>query len=248
MDQSNNGVETKVDATAQTAPAGESTGVETPKVDETTEPVAPKAEENTPIDYKAELTAAQERIKKAERTIVDLKRQEKQNISATSDVDLDFQVQLTPEEMTRKIESEVNARLESFKKDITADVFEEELARTTDNTDERELTRFHYENSIKQSGVSRQAIAQDLKRARLLANERALYKENLELKAALIAKQTAGKATTGTNQDRQEADEPEPKFTPQERALLQRNADKQGLSLKEYIRRNRSSLTAPLNT
>jgi hypothetical protein len=232
----------KVDET--TAPASEETNtqaVETNEVDETTETIAAESEQNE-IDYKAELEAAQTRLTQAEHVIVDTKRQLKEAQTSTADVNVEYENQPTSSELLDQLRAEQQSELSQFKKDLTQDILNDEIARASSNPDEQALIKFHYENSIKQSGFSRAAIQADLESAKLLANKKRLIKENSELKEALKAKHSAGKVAGGSNQDPQVQDD-ELKLTPEEKSLMQRHADKAGISLREYLKRNKSKLT-----
>jgi hypothetical protein len=244
MSNDNQEVENQVDdTTAQQASTEETNteAVETNQVDDTTEPIAAEAESNE-IDYKAELEAAQKQIAQAEHTIVETKRKLKEATSSTAEVEVDYSTEPTREEIAEQLRAEQQAELDKFKKELTQDTVETEINNLSSNPDERALIRFHYENSIRQSGFSRAAIQADLELAKLAANKKRLIKENAELREALKAKNSVGKAAGGSNQDQQVVDD-EPKFTPAEMALIKRHAEQAGISVKEYIKRNKSSLT-----
>lgn len=239
--------EAKVEPT--TPPAPEETNTQednASQVDETAESVA-SAEQTNEIDYKAELEAARTQLSQAEHTIVETKRKLKEATSTgPDDVVIEPVTEPTSDELAAQIRAENQADLTKFKQELTQDVLEEELSNLSKNPYEQALIQLHYENSIKQSGYSRKAIQADLKAARAIANQKRLEKENSELKQTLIAKNTAGKAAGGSNQD-QQVIEDEPNLTPAERAFLKRQADKQGISLKEYLRRNKNKLTTTTN-
>lgn len=61
----------------------------------------------------------------------------------------------------------VDERLNSFQSQA---VLEDELARITDNPDERELVRLVYENDLKVSGASRDEVKTALRKALAIAN------------------------------------------------------------------------------
>lgn len=242
-------VETE-ETTSQPASTESNTkGVETTAAETTAKTDAPKSETNDQVDYKAELEAAQERIKQAEHTIVQTKRENKElkrSTTSTSNEDIDPDTFETPElrlERERaELRQEYDSKLSKLAADLTADTFEEELASLTQNSDEAALIKFHYENSLKQSGVSRKAIREDLRKARTLANQRKLEIDNAELKESLKAKHSAAKPVTGTNQDPQKPDE-QPKFSPQEKAVIERRAAAAGMSFAEYVRKHKTELT-----
>lgn len=166
--------------------------------DDTADPTASEDETNE-VDYETELAAEKGRREKAEEKIVKMKRQSK-------DVDIDTLV-----------EEKVNAKLQDSVPDLLADV----LTGIADNK-ERELVKYHYENSIKPTGFTTLAIQKDVARARLIANEAKLTKENSELKIALKAKHSTGNAGMGSNQDKQSFEE-EPNYSEADKKLMKRH-------------------------
>ena len=175
----------------------EETSDQTGSTDETNEELETEADETAKpssevetneIDYEALLEAETTRREKAEKKIVDMKRAEK-NGDEYED----------PDEL---INQRIDERVSKALQDSSTDTVEDTLSSITDNDKERALIKFHYENSIKQSGYSKAAIAQDLQRAKLIANESKIRKENSELKEALKAKASLGRGSSGTNQDR----------------------------------------------
>jgi len=225
-------------------------GVETNEADDTASSEAPKSEPTEPVDYKAEFDRVSKQLEQAEHVIVDTKKKLKDKTIAPASDPADDTEFATAEELTKNIETSVRTQLQAefeerearLRADFRADVIAEELTALTTNPDEQRLIQLHYDKTIRPTGLSRQAIRQDLRRARLLANESRLTRENEELKEALKAKNSTGPASAATNQERTEPED-EPKMTPQERALLARRAAAQGISTKEFIRRNRSKLT-----
>lgn len=187
-----------------TAPAPEPVNKEENATTETT-PTPASGETVEPIDYKAELDAATKRLQQAEHVIEETKRENKELKNANSTTEQPVEFLGTEEELQNRIRSEAekiaDSKLQAFKNDILGDVLTEELSKMSSNPDEQALIRFHYENTIRQSGASRAAIAQDLATASAIANKKLIQKENTELKAALVAKNTAGKGSIGTNQD-----------------------------------------------
>lgn len=139
------------------------------------------------VDFEAELAAERERREKAEKKIVELKRQSKEG---GKEVDIEALV-----------EEKVNAKLQ----DSASDMLENSLANIPD-AKERELVAYHYKNSIRHTGYTPLAIQKDVARSRLLANEKSLLRENSEMKLALKAKHSVGRGA-GSNQDREIEDE-----------------------------------------
>lgn len=174
-------------------------------------------EKTNEIDYEALLAAETTRREKAEKKIVDMKRAEK-NGDEYED----------PDEL---INQRIDERVSKALQDSSTDTVEDTLQSITDNDKERALIKFHYENSIKQSGYSKAAIAQDLERAKLIANESKIRKENSELKEALKARASMGRGSSGTNQDRATVDDR--KFSKEDLAFMQKHGIK-----KEDVKSN----------
>ena len=175
--------------------------------DDTADPTASEDETNE-VDYEAELATEKKRREGAEQKIVDMKKQSKDG----GDVDIDTLV-----------EEKVNAKLQDSAKDLLADV----LTGVTDEK-ERELVKYHYENSIKPTGFTTLAIQKDVARARLIANEGKIAKENSEMKIALKAKHSTGNAGMGSNQDKTTFEQ-EPNYSPADKKLMERH----GLTSKD---------------
>ena len=72
-----------------------------------------------------------------------------------------------PEEDDNTVLKLVDERLNRFQSQA---VLEDELARITDNPDERELVRLVYENDLKVSGASRDDVKSALRKALAIAN------------------------------------------------------------------------------
>ena len=177
------------------------------EVDETTNPPASEDETNE-VDYEAELAIEKKRREGAEQKIVDMKKQSKDGV----DVDIDTIV-----------EEKVNAKMQDSATDLLADV----LTGIT-NEKERNLVKYHYENSIKPTGFTTLAIQKDVARARLIANEGKIAKENSEMKIALKAKHSTGNAGMGSNQDKTTFEQ-EPTYSPADKKLMERH----GLTSKD---------------
>ncbi len=169
------------------------------------------------IDYAAELERERklrkeesEALKKAEDKIVQLKREKKNEEKDEDD----------PYGLNELVDERIAAAVGSIKQQIVGDVIEEELDRLSSSASEKELIKFHYENTIKQSGASRKSIISDLEKAKLLANHKRIEKESQEaINTALNRPEISTSA--GSNQDKIRPDA-EPKFNPQELEILKR--------------------------
>jgi len=79
------------------------------------------------------------------------------------------------------------------------EALEEELSKI-DSPKKRELVKYHYENSIQKSGMSRQSVRDDMQKALAIVNATALLKRSNEEKEARIAKKTVGKGISSGSQ------------------------------------------------
>lgn len=186
------GVETEVDTTTiQPAPVDETKeGVE---IDVDNDSQAPVDE----VDYKAELEKVQANLEKAEHKIVELKTKKEEPDEFSF---VDEPVEDIDSKIAIKVKEALDATRAEMAKDLMGDVVENELSNLTSNEDEKRLIKLHYENSIKQSGLSREAIKEDLRKAYLIANQSKFLKENKEMKEALKAKNSIQNSSIGTNQ------------------------------------------------
>lgn len=187
--------------TVQSAPAEQTENKEeaqpAPVVEgETTQESKPE------VDYAAELEKAQSKLEKAGNTIEKIKKENKE-----LKIDDDEYI-VYHEEIDKQVEAKVAETMNSVRTDLASDTIESTLESLSANVDERALIKHHYENSLKQTGFSRQAIMQDLQNARLLANRQTLSKENTELKAALTAKASTGNSSRGANLDKANINKP----------------------------------------
>ena len=188
--------------TVQSAPAEQTENKEeaqpAPVVEgETTQESKPE------VDYAAELEKAQSKLEKAGNTIEKIKKENKELKTDDDDEYIDYQ-----KEIDKQVALKVKETMTSVRTDLASDTIESTLESLSANVDERALIKHHYENSLKQTGFSRQAIMQDLQNARLLANRQTLSKENTELKAALTAKASTGNSSRGANLDKANINKP----------------------------------------
>lgn len=152
---------------------------------------APAQSESPEIDYKAELEKAQEKLKKAEYTLY------KKNVEAKAK-----EVEAAPEvDIDSRVEESVNKRLSQITQDFTADAIDSALDAVSGSAEERSLVRFHYDNSIQRTGVSKTQIFEDMQKAKLLANAPKYLKENKEMQESLKSKRTTSMSSMGANVD-----------------------------------------------
>lgn len=203
MDKTINGVaDTTEVKVGDKAPVAEGDQTVTTKADETAAQTA-VVEETTEVDYGAELERVKKERddaiigkKKAEDKIVKLKRDGKQKVETEGFED---DIPETPD-VKEIIRQEVEIERDKMRLELAQDSIEAELEKISDPK-ERELVKFHYENTIRTTGISRQAIRNDLERARLLANAPKVKKTLDEVKESAKSKATTRSVSAGNNQD-----------------------------------------------
>lgn len=130
-----------------------------------TEVVETKVETEN-IDYKAELEKEQKARKKAEDTIVHLKKQKKEEKQTSGEIEEPEEAPMVP---VSQVEEIVKKHTFELKRELSKSQVEAELSKI-DDSNLRELAKFHYENSIVPSGD----VKADLENALALANKRKL--------------------------------------------------------------------------
>jgi len=113
-----------------------------------------------------------------------------------------------------KAESEIN----QMRQVLFSDIVDEEIAKVSLSDSEKNLIKFHFENSVKLNGYSREAVRDAVATAKLKANEKKILSRMEEMSAALKAK-----ATTNTLKDSSSVNVSEPKkqkLNEKERSLL----------------------------
>lgn len=139
-------------------------------VDPTPAPV-PEPKKETEIDYKAkleEITAAkkatEDQLKKAEHTIIKLKKdkdgEEDKEVAPAIDV----------ETIVSQVTEKLNQNFERVKADLAGNVVDETIASVSANPDERALIKEIYSSKIVKGGLTREAIMKDILTAKMIAN------------------------------------------------------------------------------
>jgi len=198
--------------------------------DETISPHEP-AEEETPedteveepsedIDYTAELEKVKTQLGKAEHRIVELKKDKKK-----VEEDDDFDEPVSKNELRDIIREE----MQPLKKDMNRNRAQEQAQSVSQNTAERELIMFHYENSIVLTGN----VEVDIENAQALANRGRMKKQLSEAHRALRSNAMKGKgAESGQKKDPVAL---EPKLSPENTKLLRIANAKWDASKKGWV-------------
>jgi hypothetical protein len=116
------------------------------------------------------------------------------------------------EELAKKITDDVLVVLEERERKNElkrmGDFVEEVLASVSVNESEKELIKYHYDNSIKISGTSREAILADIETAKILANKQKIIQENEELSEMVKSFSTRGAQNFSGQKIKSEKKEP----------------------------------------
>lgn len=183
--EENKPVETPVEIPVETTPAVEPATPTTP-VEE------PKQEGDEPtIDYKAEYEKTAAKLKKAEYTLYKKNKEDKEE-----------PYEPPVEDIEAIVDQKVNAKLSTLHQDLAGNIIEDTLNFLSSDPEEQKLIRLHYDNSIVKTGLTRQAIVEDLRKAQLLANAPKYLREKEEYAEAMKAKATVGKTAYGSNNSR----------------------------------------------
>lgn len=162
-----------------------------------------KSKETGGIDYEAELKKEQElrakketELGKAQHTIVELKKKKDEG---TPDIDALIESKIAG------VRDEATKAIEAAKAELAGDAVEDEIARMTSDPKAQDLIRHHYEHSVVKSGVARQQVRDDVRKAFVLAHSPVVEKFASEAAhAAGARKATSGGYAGGQQVDRDE--------------------------------------------
>lgn len=175
--------------------------------DEVDSPDASQEELNYSELYEQEKEARE----KAEKKIVNMKRSQKE----------ESQEDEPDEDNSDDVEQKVQQAVSAFREEFIGETVEEILGALSSNEDEKKLIKFHYNNTIKQSGVNAGSIKRDLQRAKLLANETLYSNKAEELDEEGKRDASITNSSVGTNRDVRKPQK-RVQLNAQERAILER--------------------------
>lgn len=156
------------------------------------------------IDYKAEFekVSKEKADKEKELSQAQYKIQELKKKKIEEDDD-DTLEKFDKEELFKLAREEARKEVERAQSGFVQDSLQDALASSSSDPAERELIKFHYENSIKQSGFSRAAIAEDIQKAKALANKAKFEKMESELVKATQSKKTTSNGSAGYSEPKE---------------------------------------------
>jgi len=175
--------------------------------------VSPKENEDGNDEYEAELSRLTQERDNYKEGLLNAKDKLKRH-KVVPDLD--------EETIAERIKADVLAELEDKDKareiDRQSDYINEILDKVAISDSEKKLIKYHYENSIKQSGFTRAAILADIENAKILANREKLIRENEELSESLKSYSSRGNQNFSGQKIR--STEKEPPLTEADKKLL----------------------------
>lgn len=214
------------------APENEESAEEVELVDVETDGSDDQRQEPSEVDYAAEL----DRLRKERDNLREGIKNEKAKNKRRSERDepeeesFDDEDSSSPQD-TSSMEDRIVERVsrlayeqqQQFEANKEREHIDTTLRQLSESEGEMDLIKYHYDNSIKHSGYSKQSINNDLQTAKLLANRSRLMDENEELRLALQSKATLNdKPQFGGAKTFQPSSNSKVKVTKTEKKLLER--------------------------
>lgn len=109
---------------------------------------------------------------------------------------------LDTDEIVNKLDAKAKEREDKRFMEQQKDFIETTITNMSTDPSKQELIRLKYENSIKKTGFSKEAILEDLSSAVVLVDKNKIIGENKELKNTLIQKKSTSNSGMGSNQDK----------------------------------------------
>lgn len=106
-----------------------------------------------------------------------------------------------PEDIAKLVDAKVEERLSIFTTNFAKSTVESTLSEISSSDAEKELIKFHYDNSIIKSGLDPASVKNDLENAKLLANKKTFFKQTKEMEIALQNKANMSSAGQGSSQE-----------------------------------------------
>ena len=184
-------------------------------------PQEPKVEEpKEQVDYKTQYEQELARRQKAESVI---QRHKKPKEDEPDDEPND------PDEVRNVIREELDAFKSTISSQLRGKEISDALARFSSNPQETELIRYHYENSIRQTGD----VELDMENAKALANKRKVQTQLEEMKASIASKENRSPGSpTGQKVSQEPDDDTLPSMTDVDRKNVDWLREKYVLSNK----------------
>lgn len=130
-----------------------------------------------------------------------------------------------------EIKEEIRREMEGIKRGFVEDYVQENITSLAETQDEANLIKYHYENTLVQTGTSKTDIETDIKRAKLLANYGRYERELKEIKRALSSEMTREKG--GDYGSQREPHISDVELTPADKQVVERLAKRRNISFEE---------------
>ena len=151
---------------------------DSPELEETQAQDAPEQESSSDdAEYEAQLAELRSKLEKSEAKADNYKKALKKERGKKDEVvdespspDLETKISSRLDERLKELEDAQERKMADMRVDLASQVFEEELLNLSGNKKEQELMREHYRNSVKSSGLTRDAIRRDLQLCKAAAN------------------------------------------------------------------------------
>lgn len=196
-------------------------------VDQPTTPPASEDKGKDNFDYKAELEkerklreAKEKELSQAQFKIQQLK---KEKVDFDDD---DTSTKIDTNKIFELAREEARKEVERAQSGFAKDSLEDALSAASSDPAEIEAIKFHYENSIKQTGYSRTAIFEDIQKAKVLANRVKLEKMESELNKSKQSKATASTGNAGYQETKDSVE-----LSPEEETWIQKASKETGQSV-----------------
>lgn len=141
---------------------------------------------------------------------------------------------LDAEKLKQEIIEQNNKSMQQFFAAQSADIIEEQLAAIPDEH-ERNLTRFHFENSVVKTGFDKSSISAAIQNARVLANRPKIETQLKEVTQAALSKAGRVTATTSGQEGSVSTGSTEQKFSADEEKWISEATKYTGLSREKVV-------------
>jgi len=147
-------------------------------------------EESLEVDYKDELNRLQEERDNYKQGMLNAKQENKElkgqvNTDGVTTLDEDLVDESFEERIANRVAETLKEEQRNWQHDRLKDETEELIDSYSSSDEEKELIKYHLENTVKVTGSDRRSREEAIQNAKLLANRRKIERDNEELREAL---------------------------------------------------------------
>ena len=253
MSEEQKAVEEKVEETTnQPAATGETKddGVKDDKADKPAGDQAPgdeiKASGDDGIDWAKELAAKETELAKSNEDR-DNYRDGMLNAKDKLEKSKKPKEDIRETDVVSQVSEIVSKQVEGLRKDFSEDTLDTMISSLANNPDKQAVIRFHYENTIKQTGASKTDIRRDLANALAIADNAQIRKENDEIKTSIKNREGMGASGgQGGNQvksgDNVDVSTVISALSRADKSVMERMASRKGITFEEVVKENMDTL------